>query len=54
MPNIYYSKNKDGAEIGRWNGKSIRSGGKVTKESQIYLGKVIDKEKLIFYNNSVK
>ena len=49
MASIYYSKNKDGTEVGRWNGKSIRSGGKVTKENQIYLGKVINKEKLLFY-----
>ena len=52
MASIYYSKNKDGTEVGRWNGKSIRSGGKVTKENQIYLGKVIDKEKLLFYKKS--
>lgn len=49
MSPIYYSKNKGGSEIGRWNGKSIRTGSKVTKEKQIYLGKVVDKEKLIFF-----
>ena len=49
MSPIYYSKNKDGSEIGRWNGKSIRLGNKVTKDKQIYLGKVVDKEKLIFF-----
>ena len=49
MPGIYYSSNKDGAEIGRWSGKSKRIDGKVSKDKQIYLGKVIDKENLIFY-----
>ena len=49
MPNIYYSKASDGTEIGRWSGKSIRTGSMVTKEQQIYLGKVVDKEKLVFF-----
>lgn len=46
MAGIYYSKAADGCEVGRWNGKSIRKGSIVTKDNQIYLGKVIDKDKV--------
>ena len=50
MPNIYYYKSPDGSfETGRWVSKSVRSGSVVKKEKQIYLGKVIDKDRLIFY-----
>ena len=46
---IHYEEIRDGVEVARWYGKSIRSGTVVRKSKQIYLGKVIDKEKLIFY-----
>ena len=52
MPNVYYSKLDDGSEVGRWSGKSVRKGSVVTKEKQLYLGKVIDKEKLIFFTRN--
>ncbi len=52
MSGVYYSKTADGSEVGRWSGKSIRKGSTVTKEKQVYLGKVIDKEKLIFFTRS--
>ena len=49
MNNISYTISRDGSEIGRWCGKSIWDNGTVRKEGQIYLGKVIDKERLIFF-----
>ena len=49
MAGIYYSLGKDGTEIGRWSGDSIRRGNYVTHSKQLYLGKVIDKSRLIFY-----
>lgn len=52
MSNIYYSKASDGTEVGRWSGKSIRNGSTVTKEKQVYLGKVVDKDKLIFFTRA--
>ena len=52
MSNVYYSKLEDGSEVGRWSGKSVRKGSVVTKEKQLYLGKVIDKEKLIFFTRN--
>ncbi len=52
MAGISYSKAADGTEVGRWSGKSIRIGSKVTKEKQVYLGKVVDKEKLIFFSRT--
>jgi hypothetical protein len=41
---IYYSSNKDGAEISRWSGKR-KIDGKVSKDKQIYLDKVIDRDR---------
>jgi len=52
LPKIYYSKTSDGSEVGRWSGNSIRINGTVTKDKQVYLGKVIDKEKLIFFSRN--
>ena len=52
MSGIYYSKLSDGSEVGRWSGTSIRKGSVVTKDKQIYLGKVIDKDSLLFYKKS--
>ena len=52
MSNIYYSKASDGTEVGRWSGKSIRNGSTVTKEKQVYLGKVVDKDKQIFFTRT--
>ena len=49
MNGITYTANDDGTETARWFGKSIRVEGKVVKEKRLYLGKVIDKEKLIFF-----
>ena len=49
MGSIHYSLSKDGSEVGRWFGKSIRVGNTISHENQLYLGKVIDKENLIFF-----
>lgn len=49
MGSIHYSTATDGIEVGRWFGKSVRNGNTISHESSIYLGKVIDKEKLIFF-----
>ena len=49
MGGIHYTVARDGQEIGRWFGKSVRTGGTVSHEKQIYLGKVIDKDQLIFF-----
>ena len=35
--------------VGTWPGKSVRVGGKISKPDQVYLGKVIDKRKNIFW-----
>ena len=50
MAGIFYSEAADGTEVGRWSGKSIRTGSTITKDKQIYLGKVVDKDKLIFFS----
>ena len=52
MSTITYTQNRDGTLTGRWFGKSYRQDGKVLKENHKYLGKVVDKEKLIFYKKS--
>lgn len=49
MGSIHYTLTPDGQEIGRWFGKSIRTGGTVSHDKQIYLGKVIDKDQMIFF-----
>ena len=48
MTNIIYTYHH-GSYIGIWPGKSIRKDGQPRKIGQIYLGKVIDKEKNIFW-----
>ena len=47
--NISYRRNASGTLVGTWPGKSVRVGSKISKPDQIYLGKVIDKEKNIFW-----
>ncbi|WP_406042442.1 hypothetical protein, partial [Succinimonas sp.] len=53
MPNItYYSLN--GVMFGKWPGKSVRQkDGRITKAGQIHLGKVISREKQIFWKRSL-
>ena len=48
MPFSYQKRN--GIEYGTFNGKSVRKGNTVSKDFQIYLGRVIDKNNHIFYN----
>ena len=50
MPNISYRFLGDGAEYGTWPGISVRLNGKITKRGQIYLGRVINKERGIFFS----
>ena len=49
MINISYRRNASGTMVGTWPGKSVRVGGKISKPDQVYLGKVIDKRKNIFW-----
>lgn len=49
MINISYRHNASGTYVGTWPGKSVRIDGKISKPDQIYLGKVINKEKHIFW-----
>lgn len=49
MINISYRHNASGTYVGTWPGKSVRVDGKISKPDQIYLGKVINKEKNIFW-----
>ena len=52
MPNIVYQNFGDHL-MGKWPGKSIRQkDGRVTKTGQIHLGKVISKEKQIFWTRN--
>ena len=48
MPYTYQVRN--GIEYGTFNGKSVRNGKTVSKDFQLYLGRVIDKENHIFFN----
>ena len=48
MPNISYIHN-GGILYAKWPGKSVRQDGKVRKIGQIYLGKVQDRDKNIFW-----
>ena len=49
MPNIIYTYDQ-GSLVGRWPGKCVRKQGiGPRREGQIYLGKVIDKAKHIFW-----
>ena len=52
MINISYHKNKAGTMVGTWPGITEYKDGKPRKTGQIYLGKVISKEKLIFWNRN--
>ena len=49
MVNISYRYNAAGTYVAIWAGKSVRKNGKVSKPNQIYLGRVINKEKNIFW-----
>lgn len=49
MINISYRRNASGTIVATWPGKSVRVGDKISKPDQIYLGKVIDKAKNIFW-----
>lgn len=49
MINIFYYKNSAGTDVAKWPGSGVRKGGQSRKDGQFYLGKVIDKEKNIFY-----
>lgn len=52
MPQIIY-RYAYGSEVGQWTGISYRDeNGRPCKRGQIFLGKVIDKEKLIFWKRS--
>lgn len=48
MPYTYQVRN--GIEYGTFNGKSVRSGKTVSKDFQLYLGRVIDKKNHVFFN----
>ena len=50
MANIFYYTNTKGEEMGLWPGISVRTEKGSRKTGQIRLGKVIDKEKSIFFN----
>lgn len=50
MISIVYYKNSAGEEMGLWPGTSIRTKAGPRKKGQLRLGKVIDKEKHIFFN----
>ena len=58
LPNIQYHQTgqKDASghdvEYGIWPGTSKRQNGKVIKIGRMYLGRVIDKSNLIFFNNT--
>ena len=49
MAQIYFYKNTAGTDVAQWPGKGINTSSGPRKEGQFYLGKVIDREKLIFY-----
>lgn len=49
MINISYRHNASGTYVATWPGKSVRIDGKISKPDQIYLGRVINKEKNIFW-----
>lgn len=54
MGSIIYSKGSKGSKIGRWTGKSYRNDkGKPRKADQMYLGKLIDEEQLIFFKKGM-
>lgn len=49
MINIFYYKNTAGTLVAKWPGSGKRVDGQSRKQGQFYLGKVINKEKNIFY-----
>lgn len=49
MINIFYYNNTSGTPVAKWPGEGTRQGGKSRKSGQLYLGRVINKEKHIFY-----
>ena len=49
MAQIYFYKNSAGTEVALWPGICKNTSSGPRKEGQFYLGKVIDREKLIFY-----
>lgn len=54
MAKIIYTQGSGGDKIGRWSGKSYRDAeGKPQKTGQIYLGKVIDEDRMIFFKKEV-
>ena len=50
MANISFRKTRKGVEFGVWPGVTIQTEKGPRKEGQSYLGKVIDREKLYFWN----
>ena len=52
MINISFHKNAAGTLVGTWPGTTEYIDGKPRKTGQIYLGKVINKERLIFWNRN--
>ncbi|MBQ9009932.1 MAG: hypothetical protein IJ088_11460 [Clostridia bacterium] len=53
MARIHYYKNSAGTDVAQWTGKSINTSSGPRKEGQFYLGKVIDRKRLIFYKRGV-
>ena len=51
--NISISTDSNGVTTARYCGKSMWDHGEVRKEGQIYLGKVIDLEKMIFFKSGL-
>ena len=49
MVNIFYYKNSSGTDVAKWPGEGKRINGTSRKEGQLYLGRVINKEKNIFF-----
>ena len=50
MKQITFYKNKAGTDVANWVGKSIVTPEGPRKEKQIYLGRVVNREQLIFWN----
>ena len=50
MASISYSYS-NGVLYGFWTGKSVRTSAGPRKEGQFRIGRVVDKENLIFFNN---
>ena len=52
MPNITFYTNKAGTVVANWPGKSVMTDKGPRKEGQRYLGKVINRDKLIFWTRN--